>query len=57
MEAKAIKLFRDKKEGVIRKAGDTFILTKERFDEINSTQYGILVETAEAVKPKKKTKK
>lgn len=37
MKVKAIKRFNDKKEGVTRKTGDTFIVSKERFKEINST--------------------
>jgi len=44
MKARAVVSFKDKKEGVIRKAGDTFILNKERFEEINSTVNGKLVE-------------
>lgn len=55
MKARAIKLFRDKSEDVARKKGDIFIISKERFKEINSTQFGILVE--EVVETKKETKK
>jgi hypothetical protein len=59
MKAKALKPFVDKKEGVTRKLGDTFTLSKERFEEINSTQFGVLVEAVaeETAKPKKKPKK
>ena len=56
MKAKAIKPFQDRKEGVIRKLGDTFTVSAERFEEINATQFGVLVETVaeEAAKPKRK---
>jgi hypothetical protein len=39
--------------------GDTFVLSKERFEEINSTKFGVLVKAVakEAAKPKKKPKK
>lgn len=58
MKAKAIKPFRDKKEGVTRKLGDTFTLSKERYEEINSTIFGVMVEAVaeETAKPKKKTR-
>lgn len=56
MKAKALKPFIDGKEGVTRKPGDTFTLSKERYEEINSTKFGVLVaEVAEAkMQPKKK---
>lgn len=59
MKAKVIKPFIDKKEGVTRNVGDTFTLSKERFEEINSTKFGVLVKAVaeEAAKPKKKPKK
>lgn len=47
MKVKAIRKFNDKKEGVLREVGDTFIVNKNRFQEINSTQYGKLVEEVE----------
>lgn len=43
MKVLVIKPFVDKKEGVTRQSGDTFISTRERFDEINSTDFGVLV--------------
>lgn len=46
--------FRDRKEKVNRKLNEEFIVSKERFEEINSTKYGKLVEE---VVEKKKTKK
>lgn len=59
MQVKAIKPFIDKEEGVTRKPGDTFTLSKERYKEINSTKFGALVkvvaeETAKRKKPAKK---
>ena len=59
MKAKVLKPFIDKKEGVTRKLGDTFTVSKERYEEINSTKFGILVKAVaeEAAKPKKKPKK
>jgi hypothetical protein len=58
MQVKVIKPFIDKKEGVTRNVGDAFTLSKERYDEINSTQFGLLVEavTKEADKPKTRRK-
>ena len=45
MKAKTIvSSFRDKKEKVTRKLNEEFIVSKERFKEINSTKYGKLVE-------------
>ena len=59
MKAKALKPFIDKKEGVTRNVGDTFTLSKERYEEINSTKFGVLVEAVaeETAKPKKKPTK
>ena len=47
MRAKALTLFKDLKEGVVRKKGDAFNVSEERFREINSTRYGKLIEEAE----------
>lgn len=59
MKAKVIKPFVDKKEGVTRNLGDTFTLSGERLEEINSTKFGALVEAVaeEVAKPKKPAKK
>lgn len=55
MKVKTIVLsFRDRKEKVNRKLNEEFIVSKERFEEINSTKHGKLVEE---VVEKKKTKK
>jgi len=50
MKVIAIQRFKDKKEGVIRERGDTFIISKERFSEINST-CKMVAEVAEETKP------
>ena len=47
MRAKALTLFKDLKEGVVRKKGDVFDVSEERFKEINSTGYGKLIEEVE----------
>ena len=59
MQVKVLKPFIDKKEGVTRKLGDTFTVSKERYEEINSTKFGVLVKAVaeEIAKPKKKPKK
>lgn len=59
MKARVLKPFIDKKDGVARKSGDTITLSKERYEEINSTKFGVLVEAVaeEAAKPKKPAKK
>lgn len=49
MRAKALTLFKDLKEGVVRKKGDVFDVSEERFKEINSTGYGKLIEEVEEV--------
>jgi hypothetical protein len=58
MKARVLKPFADKTEGVTRKTGDTFTLSKERYEEINSTIFGVMVEAVaeEPAKPKKKTR-
>lgn len=50
MKAKCLKDFRDLDAGMLRKAGDTFEVTPERFKTLNSTKYGQLVRE---VKPRK----
>lgn len=58
MKARVLKPFDDKKEGVVRVPGDTFALSKERYEEINSTKFGALVEAVaeETAKPKRPAK-
>jgi len=40
----AIRKFKDLKEKKVREKGEAFEATKKRFEEINSTSFGILVE-------------
>jgi len=58
MRAKATEDFMDKEAKTLRKAGETFDVTEERFRAINATRYGTLaVEVKEAPKkPKAKSK-
>lgn len=52
MKVKVLKPFADKANNLKkRKIGDQFEITKERFQEINGTKHGVLVEE---IKPKKK---
>ncbi len=46
MKVIAILPFDDLQEGVSREAGDSFEVTEERFEEINSTEFGQLVKPA-----------
>ena len=57
MNVKAIKPFHDKNEGVTRKMGDTFAVSEERNNEINSTQFGVLAEAVAEETAKPTTKK
>lgn len=55
MKAKVIKKFRDKYTNLIHDPNEEIEITKERFEEINSTSFGIFVkEIAEKEKSKKK---
>ena len=56
MKAIVLRPFVDKKEGVTRKPGDTFIVSKERYKELNSV-LKLVAEVAEETKPKSTTKK
>jgi hypothetical protein len=57
LKVKVIKGFTDLKENIKRKPNDIFEVTQERYDEINSTKYGKLVEKiVEKKKPKKSEK-
>lgn len=51
MKAIVIKQYKDKATGKIQRKGKTIDITKERFEEINSTALGIFLEAKE--KPKK----
>lgn len=57
MKVKVVNPFVDKNEDVIRNPGDVFIASAERYKEINSTKFGMLVvEVAEEAKQPKKKK-
>jgi len=57
MKVKVIKDFRDKYTKKLHKTGEELEITKERYEEINSTAHGILVEKVEGNKVQKKPKK
>lgn len=57
MKAEVLKTFQDLKENKRRKAGETFTVTQERFDEINASKHGKLVSKVAEKKPKKETEK
>ena len=44
MKVKAVRKFIDLKENKTRKIGEIFEVTDKRYEEINSTSYGILIE-------------
>jgi hypothetical protein len=44
MTVKAIIAFHDNKEGVTRQIGDTFSVSEERYQQLVSSKFGILVE-------------
>lgn len=52
MKVKAVKKFRDLKEKKVRQEGEIFEVTKKRFEEINSTSFGVLVEEIKEEKKK-----
>jgi len=54
MKVKVLRPFRDKHTKVLYRKGQTITVGKERFEEINSTAYGVLVEE---VKDTKKAEK
>lgn len=54
MKVKVLKEFKDKYTKELYKKGKTIEVAKERYEEINSTSHGKLVEE---IKPKKKTTK
>ena len=54
MKVKVVKLYRDKYTRAIHKPDDELEISKERFEEINSTARGVFVEE---IKSKQRTKK
>jgi len=53
MKALVIKQYKDKATGKIQRKGKTIDITKERFEEINSTALGVFLEAKEKPEPKK----
>lgn len=47
MKVKVLRTFSDKQKGCINKVGDIIELTKKRYEEINSTSFGQLVQEIE----------
>ena len=54
MKVKVIKDFRDKYTKKLHKTGEELEITKERYEEINSTAHGILVKEIHEKKKKSK---
>lgn len=59
MKAKVLRLYKDKKTNELVKPGQTIAVSKERFEEINSTSHGLFLseieeEKVEEAKPKRK---
>ena len=50
MKAKAIRKFIDLKADKTREVGQIFEVTKKRYEEINSTSHGILIEEIKGAK-------
>jgi hypothetical protein len=44
MKAQVVKEFRDKNTKELQKVGTEIEVTKKRFEEINSTAFGVLIE-------------
>lgn len=54
MRVKVLKTFRDKETQTLHRKGTEIEIIKKRFEEINSTSFGVLVEE---ISEKKSTKK
>jgi len=57
MRVKVLKAFRDRYTRILQIPNTEIEVTKERFEVINSTSLGILVEEIKEKKPTKKPKK
>ncbi len=55
MKVRVLKTFRDKDTNILHRKGKEIEITKKRYEEINSTSFGVLVE--EIVEKKSTTKK
>lgn len=53
MKVKATRKFRDLKEGKVRKAGEEFVVSKDRFEEIEGRHKGLVVPIDEKPKDEK----
>lgn len=56
MKVKVIKDFRDKYTKKIHEVGEEIEVTKERYEEINSTAHGILIKKIEEKKERQESK-
>ncbi|WP_163215754.1 hypothetical protein [Clostridium thermarum] len=54
MRVKVLRTFRDKETKTLHRKGKEIEITKKRFEEVNSTAFGVLVEE---IKEKKAAKK
>lgn len=52
MKAKALRKFKDMKKDLTIDEGSIFEITKKRFDELNSTSWGTIVEEVKEVTKK-----
>lgn len=57
MKVKVLKEYIDKKTKTLHNKGTEIIISKERFEEINSTAHGILVKEIKEGKANKASKK
>lgn len=62
MKVRALKQFNDLTEMKFRRKNDEFSVTEKRFEQINSTSFGLLIEAIEekeetSTKPKRNYKK
>lgn len=57
MKVKTVRKFKDLKARKMRSVGEVFEVTKERFEGINSTAHGVLVEAVKKVDFDDMTKK
>lgn len=55
MKVRALEQFNDMTEKVMRRKGDIFNVTEKRFEEINSTSFGVLIEVIMESDPDAKT--
>lgn len=56
MKVKVIKIYRDKHSRTLHKPGEELTISKERYEEINSTARGIFVEEIKTQRQPKEKK-